>query len=80
MKLWEKIKKPFIRFNEWLKGKMPGLKTKVLTAIGAIGMAAGVLQEFVSGLPLSAFLTATHVAIVSAVLFALSFWARMLTR
>lgn len=74
------IKDKVSRFNNWLASKMPGLKVKIITAVGAIGMAAGVFQEFLTGLPLSAFLTATQIAIVSGTLFALGFWARLLTR
>ena len=72
------VKDKWTRFNDWLASKMPGLKTKIITAVGAVGMAAGVLQEFLTGLPLSVFLSATQIAIISGVLFALGFWARLL--
>lgn len=78
--IWNAIKKPFTKMNDWLAKRMPGWKTKIITGVGAVGMAAGVLQEFLTGLPLSAFMTATQIAIASAVLFTLGFWARLLTR
>lgn len=78
-KAWSWIKDKWNQFNDWLASFMPGLKVKILTGIGMVGTAAGVLQEFVTGLPLSVFLSATQVAIVTLVLFSLTFWARILT-
>jgi len=58
---------------------MPGLKTFLITALGALGSFAALAQEYVTGVPLDKFLTGTQIAILSAVLFTLAFWARHLT-
>lgn len=78
-KAWAWIKDKWNQFNNWLAFKMPGLKTKIIMAVGAVGSFAGVLQDYLTGLPLSTFLTATHIAIITGVLFTLGFWARMMT-
>lgn len=67
------------RFEAWVASWMPGLKTKVVAGLGSIGSLAGVLQEYVTGLPLSSFMTATQVAGVGIVLFTLTFWLRGLS-
>lgn len=72
------LKDKWNRFQNWVSTWMPGLKTKLATGLGAVGMAAGVAQEYITGLPLSTFMTATEIAIASAVLFTLSFWFRSL--
>lgn len=75
-RIWNVIKKPFVSIHEWLKGKMPGFKTKLVAGLGALGSLAALLQEYVSGLPLNQLLGVTETLIVSAVLFTLAFWFR----
>lgn len=79
-KVWEFIKRPFVAIHEWLKERMPGLKTKLVTAFGAIGSAAGLMQEYLTGIPLNQLLGVTEALLVSAVLFTLAFWARHLSK
>lgn len=76
--MWSWIKDKWNRFQDWVATWMPGFKTKLISGLGAVGMAAGVLQEFITGLPLSTFMTATQIAIVGVVLFSLTFWFRQL--
>lgn len=64
------------KFEAWVASWIPGLKTELVTALGALGSFAAVLQEYVSGLPLSEFMTGTQIAIASGVLFTLAFWFR----
>jgi hypothetical protein len=78
--MWEFIKRPFVAVHEWLKARMPGLKTKLLTAMGAIGSAAALMQEYLTGIPLNQLLGVTEALIVSTVLFTLAFWARTLSK
>lgn len=66
------------KFETWVASWMPGFKTKTVTALGALGTAAAVLQGYVSGLPLEKFMNATQIAIASAVLFSLAYWFRSL--
>ena len=75
-KVWNFIKRPFVAVHEWLKGKMPGFKTKLVAALGAIGSFAGLMQEYLTGVPLSQLLGVTEALIVSTVLFTLAFWFR----
>lgn len=72
--MWVWIKDKWTRFEGWVASWMPGLKTLVVTGLGAIGSFAGVLQEYVTGLPLSEFMTSTQIAIATGLLFTLSFW------
>lgn len=80
MKIWEYIKRPFVATHAWLKERMPGLKTKLITAIGAVGSAAALLQEYLTGVPLAHLLGVTEALIVSTILFTLAFWARTLSK
>jgi len=72
--LW--IEDKWNKFEAWVASWMPGLKTKVITGLGAIGSLAATLQEFVTGLPITTFMTATQLTAVTLVLFVLSFWLR----
>lgn len=67
------------KFETWVASWMPGFKTKTVTALGAVGSLAATLQEYVTGLPLSTFMTATQITIAGAVLFSLAFWFRHIT-
>lgn len=67
------------KFEAWVASWMPGLKTFVVTGIGAIGSLAATLQEYVTGLPLSEFMTGTQIAIGTTILFTLAFWFRHLS-
>ena len=77
------IKKPFVwlkkqwnKFEAWVAKWAPGLKTKLASGAGLVGMLAASLQDYITGLPLDKFVTGTQIAIISAVLFTLSFWLR----
>ena len=77
---WAWVTKQWNRFEDWVASKVPGWKTKIIAAIGAVGSAAMVLQEYVSGLPLEKIITGKSLAITSIVLFSLTFWFRRLAR
>lgn len=72
------IKNTWDKFEAWVASWMPGFKTQTVSALGAIGSLAAVLQEYVTGLPLSTFMTGTQITIATAVLFSLAFWFRRL--
>lgn len=76
---WSTVKSIWSKFETWCASWMPGLKTYIVTALGAIGSLAATLQEYVTGLPLSTFMTGTQVAIATTVLFSLAFWFRHLS-
>jgi len=76
--MWNWIKEQWNRFEDWVAEWAPGAKTYIVTGLGVAGSAAVVLQEFVSGIPMSRFVTETQMAIVTMVLFALAFWGRRL--
>jgi len=63
-------------FNDWCATIAPGVKTKTVTALGALGSGAYALQQYVSGLPPTTFVTAEKLSIITAVLFTLAFWFR----
>jgi hypothetical protein len=62
------------KFEAWINSWFPGLKTYLTTGLGALGMSAGVLQEYVTGLPMEQWISSKTLALVSAGLFTLSFW------
>lgn len=72
--MWSAIKNTWSKFEGWVASWMPGFKTHIVTGLGAIGSIAAAMQEYVSGLPLSTFMTATQLAIATSVLFTLAFW------
>ena len=76
MSTWTGIKADWNAFESWVASWMPGLKTKVVSGLGALGSLAAVGQEYITGLPLSEFMTGTQIAIATAVLFTLTFWLR----
>jgi hypothetical protein len=87
VKAWEFIKKPFVwlkkqwdKLEAWLTKKAPGVKTFLVTALGAVGSWAASMQEYLSGVPLDKLVKAEQALIVTAVLFTLAFWTRRLSR
>jgi len=70
------LKNKWNSFEAWVASWMPGLKTKIVAGLGALGSFAGLAQQYVSGLPLDKFMTASQVLIVTSVLFTLAFWFR----
>lgn len=72
--LWLSLKSAWAKFEAWVASWMPGLKTHVVTGLGAISMGAASIQEYISGLPLSVFMNVTQVAVLTTVLFTLAFW------
>lgn len=72
--LW--VEDKWNKFEAWVASLMPGLKTRIVAGLGVVGSMAGVLQEYVTGLPLTEFMTATQIMIGTAILFTLTFWLR----
>jgi len=70
------IKNAWNSFETWVASWMPGLKTEIVTGLGALGSLAALGQEYLTGLPNTTFMTATQMAIASTVLFTLAFWLR----
>lgn len=70
------IKDLWNRFETWVAGWMPGFKTNIVTGLGAVGSAAALGQEYLTGLPTTTFMTATQMSIATLVLFTLAFWLR----
>lgn len=84
--IWSYIKAPFVwvknlwlKFEAWVATFAPGLKTKIIAGLGAIGSLAASLQEYMTGLPLDKFVTGTQIAITTTILFSLAFWFRRLS-
>lgn len=70
----------WLQFNHWVSTIAPGLKTKVISALGFIGTTAALLQEKITELPLAHFVSDTEIAGITLILFALSFWFRALAK
>lgn len=85
--MWNAIKTPFVwvynqwlKFNAWVASITPGIKTKLVTFLGSIGSLAGAMQEYITGVPLSQFVTAEHAVMITAGLFTLAFWFKGLSQ
>lgn len=72
--LWTGAKALWSKFEAWVASWMPGFKTHIVTGLGVIGSAASILQDYVSGLPITTFMNATQLGLISLVLFTLAFW------
>lgn len=57
----------------------PGVKTRVITALGSLGSISVALQGYVSGIPTNKLINAEQLAIVAFVLFTLAYWTRSLS-
>jgi len=72
--MWQWIKDEWMSFETWVHSWFPGLKTRITSALGAVGSAAIVLQQFVTGLPVTKWISAELLQGVTLALFCLSFW------
>lgn len=73
------VKNMWLKFESWVASFAPGLKTKIVSGLGAAASLAASMQEYMTGLPLDKFVTGTQLAIAGAVLFTLAFWFRRIT-
>ena len=74
--MWTWIETEWGKFEAWVAGWYPTAKTKIIAALGSIGSMAALLQNYVSGLPISEVIDAKAVLIVNVVLFTLAYWLR----
>lgn len=70
------ITNAWAKFEAWVASWIPGLKTKVVAALGALGSLAALGQEYITGLPNSTFMTGTQMAMAATIMFTLAFWLR----
>lgn len=70
----QSIKDTWTKFEAWVHSWFPGFKTRATTALGAVGSAAAVGQQYITGLPATKYITTETLMIVSAIMFSLSFW------
>lgn len=66
-------------FEAWCDSWMPKVKTAVVTGLGVVGSGAAVLQQYITGMPTTTWVTTNQIAIASLVLFTLTFWLHGLT-
>ena len=76
MFIWTWIKDKYNQFQNWAASWAPGLKTRLAAFLGFIGTAAAYGQEWITGLPLTQFVSGTTVTVATMVLFSLAFWFR----
>lgn len=79
MSIFTWIKDKWNKFSDWCASIAPGVKTFTLAALGMLGSFGLAAQEYVSGLPLSTFVTAEKALFISAGLYTLIFITRALT-
>src|SRR5258708_7598338 len=65
------ISNTWAKFEAWVHGWFPGFKTYITTGLGVIGSMAATLQEYVTGLPITHYVTAETITTSSAVLLRL---------
>lgn len=68
------LKNDWAKFEAWVHSWWPGLKTKIVTGLGAIGMGATALMDYLQVLPLNQFIETKTLALVSMGLLTLSYW------
>lgn len=73
------IKNKRDQFETWVASWLPGLKVRITAALGVIGGAAAIFQEYITGLPLEQLVTPTKLAIANIVLFSLAYWFKRLS-
>lgn len=73
---WRKI---WARFESWVHSWAPGVKTKLVAGIGALGGVVLELQEFVSGLPIEQIITGKNLVFFTTGMFVLCFWFKRLS-
>lgn len=76
--MWTWLTDKWNRFEDWVATWMPGFKTQLVAMLGIVGSSAEILSEYIQGVPLSNFMTGTQIAVVTLVLFTLTFWFRRL--
>jgi hypothetical protein len=72
------IETKWATFEAWVASWAPGAKTRIVSGLGALGMAAASMQEYISGLTglPGNVVSGTQIAVTSLVLFTLAFWLR----
>ena len=82
-KIWNAVKAPFVwlkklwdKFEAWVASWAPGAKTKLVSFLGLLGSIAYAGKDYIAGVGLDKFVTATQYSIIVAVLFTLAFWFR----
>jgi len=73
------LRQKWDNFEAWVASKLPGWKTKAVAIAGAIGSAALLFQDYLSGLPLSNVVSPELLAKINIGLFTLAFWFRRLS-
>ena len=68
------LKQDWAKFEAWVHSWWPGLKTEVTSGLGALGMGATALMDYLQVLPLNQLVEAKTIALVSMGLLTLSYW------
>lgn len=72
--IWTWIKEKYAAFEAFLVRTAPGVKTKIVVGLGAIGNGAAALQGYITGIPTNKFVTGEQIAIGTFILFTLAYW------
>lgn len=73
------LKNIWVKFENWVGGYLPGLKTLILNGMAAIGSAATMGLAYFQQTPLDHWIKADTLALIMTVLSTLSFWLTGLT-
>lgn len=68
------LKNAWTSFEAWVHSWFPGLKTYILTFLGAASQFAALAYEYIQGLPATKWISQEALTMTAAVLFTLSFW------
>lgn len=70
------LKSLWAKFEAWVNSWFPGLKTKIVTAAGALGSAAAMIVAYMQSVPLDQVISAKTLALSMLVANTLAFWLR----
>lgn len=74
--MWSSIKNGWAWFEAKVAAVTPGIKTKLISALGFVGSSAAMMQQYLTGIPTNKFVTGEQMAIIGVVLFTLVFWLK----
>ena len=74
--IWSGIKELWDRFEAWVAGWVPGLKTKIVASLTWLGGVAALFAEYLKTVDLSYIVNAKTLAVSMIVLGSLTFWLK----
>jgi hypothetical protein len=74
--IWAGTKSLWDRFEAWVAGWVPGLKTYIVNGLAFLGSSAYIASEYMKSVDLSAYVNANTLAIAMIATATLTFWLK----